>query len=136
MWLCSAPTASHWLKGLCKGVEIPTEHKEDSKQVQNWRIPRKNDKFPFFVVPPYQAPTFFWRLGERESCPVVCRNKIPQLKFLYGCSEKQQRQGEMNHAENYSFPKSKQVMLSIVNSGLSLLWVSGHSRGKSVLAQE
>lgn len=42
----------------------------------------------------------------------------------------------MNHAENYSFPKSKQVMLSIVNSGLSLLWVFGDSKGKSVLAQE
>lgn len=42
----------------------------------------------------------------------------------------------MNHAENYSFPNSKQVMLSIVNSGLSLLWEFGEGRGKSLLAQE
>lgn len=40
----------------------------------------------------------------------------------------------MNHAENYSFPNSKQVMLSIVNSGL--WWVFGESRGKYPLSQE
>lgn len=53
------------------------------------------------------------------------------------------KDNEMNHAENYSFPNSKQVMLSIVNSDLcqaapspSLPWVFGQSRGKSVGAQE
>lgn len=52
-----------------KGVGVPTEHKEASDQAQNWRIPRKNAKFSFFLCASLPTSHILLETGEKRKLP-------------------------------------------------------------------
>lgn len=85
-------------------VQVHAGHTEDSNQVQNWRLQRKNDNFSFFLFASFLTSPIFLRTREKRKFLVHCSNTITlRNNCAAGLSS-------VNHTENYSI--SKEATLS------------------------